>query len=70
MGNNYSLIGGLGSWSFLQCVMLVVRYGFDKVMPWWVVWFPSLIVAGTLAVVIAGLIIWFIVTLIVALCER
>ena len=34
---------GLGSWLLIQAALLVIHYGFDKTLPWWVLWFPTLI---------------------------
>ena len=37
---------------FLQLVMFVLVYGFDMEMPWWAMWFPSLIMGGIIAVIV------------------
>ena len=49
---------GLGSWIFVQVALLVIHYGFDKTLPWWVLWFPTLIVGVVFGIV---MIIFFIV---------
>lgn len=36
----------------LQVIMLVIYYGFEKSMPWWVVWFPFLFAASIFGVII------------------
>jgi len=43
---------GLGSWIFVQVVLFVIHYGFDKTLPWWVLWFPTLIVGIIIAFVL------------------
>ena len=48
----------LGSWLIPQITLLVIHYGFDKILPWWVLWFPTLIIFAILLIV---LIIFFIV---------
>lgn len=50
-----------GSWLFIQCTLLVVHYGFDKTLPWWVLWLPSLIALGILSLMFFGFIIMIIV---------
>lgn len=41
---------GLGSWLFVQCALLVIHYGFNKTMPYWVLWFPSIVVGSVIAI--------------------
>ena len=47
--NNYSL--GLGSWMFIQCALLVIHYGFNKKLPLWALWLPS-IVTGSIIIIV------------------
>lgn len=35
----------------VQVALLVIYYGFHIDLPWWVLWFPSLIIIGILAIV-------------------
>jgi hypothetical protein len=41
------------SYITIQCLMLVLRYGFNKPMPWWATWFPSIITGGIVLIVLA-----------------
>ena len=50
----------LGGWLFTQVVLFVIHYGFDKTLPWWVLWFPTLIVVSIIAFVLAILLIIFV----------
>lgn len=44
---------GFGSWFFIQVALFVIHYGFEKTLPWWVLWLPSLIVSGVLVIAIS-----------------
>lgn len=45
------------SWLLLtQIALLVVHYGFDKILPWWVLWLPALIM---------GIIIFFVFIIVI-----
>jgi len=59
----------LGIPLFLQTALLVIYYGFNISMPWWVVWFPFLVVGGILGVVLGFVLIVLIISLIAALFE-
>lgn len=50
---SYSL--GVGSWMFIQCALLVIHYGFNKTLPLWVLWFPT--ISGGAVIIIALLIL-------------
>jgi len=49
---------GFGFWLIAQVALLVIHYG-DIVanLPWWVVWFPSLLLIGFIAIAIVGFIV-------------
>ena len=51
---------------FLQLIMFVLVYGFDMEMPWWAMWFPSLIMGGIIVVICIVLVI----VLAIALYEK
>jgi len=59
----------LGGYLFFQVILLVIHYGFKKTLPWWVLWFPSLIIGGLLAISIAVILIILLVMFIIYLCE-
>ena len=50
----------LGSWLFIQTVLFVIHYGFDKKLPFWVLWFPTFI----MGIVILFIIVIFVIMLI------
>ena len=52
------------SYLFVQSLMLALRYGFNKPMPWWVTWFPSVVYGGVIAFVLFIAFIGLIVALI------
>jgi hypothetical protein len=58
-------------WTLIQVTLLVLKYGgvFPK-LPWWVVWFPSLVSAATLGIILLVLIGVGLVWLIAAMIER
>jgi len=35
---------GLRSWLIPQIALFVMYYGFGRILPWWVLWFPTLVV--------------------------
>lgn len=37
---------------FCQVALLITRYGFEKMMPWWITWFPSLFVLVVMCMVL------------------
>jgi hypothetical protein len=50
------------SFLFIQCAMLILRYGLNYNLPWYVTWFPLLFVAITLLIVvlfIIGVLVFF-----------
>ena len=53
---------GLGSWLFVQCALLVVHYGFNKILPLYVLWLPSIILGGILVIILIVIIIVAITT--------
>lgn len=55
---------GIGGYLFCQVALLVMHYGFKIALPWWVLWFPSLITGGILAIVAIVLLIALILKLI------
>lgn len=53
------------SYTSIQSAMLVIRYGFNKVMPSWVTWFPTIVFAVVIIIIILilfGLLIFAVVT--------
>jgi len=52
---NYSY--GVGSYLFVQCALFVICFGFNKPLPWWALWFPSLLCGGILVIVLLVLLI-------------
>jgi hypothetical protein len=38
------------NYMFLQSLLLVLHYGFDKNLPFWVMWFPSILYGSVLIV--------------------
>lgn len=42
----------IGGFIFSQSVLLFCEYGLKYSMPWWVVWFPSLLVGTILLIVL------------------
>ena len=54
-----------GGWLLIQCALLVVHYGFDKQLPWWVLWFPS----WTSGVVLAVVLVIFLIVLLISRAE-
>lgn len=48
---------------FLQLAMFVLVFGFDMEMPWWAMWFPSLIMGGIIAVILIVLIFMLVVAI-------
>lgn len=60
--SKYSL--SLGGWMFCQCALLVVHYGFKKILPFWVLWLPSFILLGVITLVIIILIIGIIIAIV------
>ena len=50
----------IGSWLFIQCALLVVHYGFNKTLPWWVLWLPSLLTGILITALLLILLIAFI----------
>ena len=66
MDNKYNfklnLFGGIP----IQIILLVLHYGKIIILPWWVVWFPSLLVAGFLG---GGAIILLIIFLVMFISE-
>jgi len=48
--NDYSL--GLGSWLFVQCALFVVHFGFNKTLPNWVLWFPSIVMGIVISIIL------------------
>ena len=53
-----------GGWLFLQCALLVVHYGFNKTLPWWVLWLPTIVVGSILVCVLFVLLIALLVVLV------
>ena len=49
---------------FLQLVMFFLVYGLDMKMPWWAMWFPSLIMGGIIAVILGILLVGLIVIMV------
>lgn len=48
----------LGSWMFLQTALLFAKFGLGYSMPWWVLWFPSILglpVAIILGILMIGM---------------
>ncbi len=60
--NSYNL--GFGSWMFIQCALLVTHYGFNKTLPWWVLWLPSMALGAILSVIGIILLIAFIIAVV------
>lgn len=55
----------IGFWIPTQVLLLVLYYGgILPSLPWWVVWFPSLIVLGLLAVWVMFIVIILLIALI------
>ena len=55
-------LGG-AAWLITQAALLVAFYGgFAPLLPWWVVWFPTLFVIGVIGIVI----VVFVVVIILA----
>jgi len=44
----------------LQSIILVIHYGFNKILPFWVLWFPSLVLGLILFVALVILLLVFI----------
>ena len=40
------------NYTLLQSIIFVIHYGFDKILPWWVLWFPSIIL-GIIFIIIS-----------------
>lgn len=59
MTNNNSKQVSTAGYLLSQCALLITYYGLGYIMPWWVVWFPSLL--------IGLLVLLFIVLFLVAL---
>ncbi len=53
-----SLVGG---WLFIQCTLLALHYGFNKILPLWVLWFPSIVLIVSLIVTLIIILIIFII---------
>lgn len=47
----------LGGVVLAQALMLALYYGAGWLMPWWVLWFPTLFVAGLLAALLLFLLV-------------
>jgi len=55
----------IGFWLPTQVIMLVLYYGnILPSLPWWIVWFPSLIAIGGFVIVMALLIIYVVLSMI------
>ena len=48
-----------GGWLLAQVALFIVYYGFGKTLPWWVLWFPTLIIGSIIAFVIVIILIIF-----------
>lgn len=46
-----------GGYVFTQAVLFVIHYGFHKVLPWWVLWFPSIIIGISLVILLLAVIV-------------
>ena len=57
--NSYNL--GFGSWMFIQCALLVTHYGFNKTLPWWVLWLPSMAIGAIIIVILIVLLVGIII---------
>lgn len=51
---------------FIQCAMFVIHYGFKMNLPNWVMWFPTWIYGGFIALVLVILLLVLIVTSIIS----
>lgn len=51
--NNVQVFG----YTSIQSAMLFFHYGMGYVMPWWVIWFPTLVISVLLAIVAVVLLI-------------
>ncbi len=51
----------LGGWLFIQSALLVIHYGFEKTLPLWVLWLPSILI-GIILIVSIILLIWIAIT--------
>jgi hypothetical protein len=47
----------IGGFIFSQSALLFCEYGLKYNMPWWVIWFPSLLVASILLLVLVIIIV-------------
>jgi hypothetical protein len=59
----------LGCYLFLQCSLLVIKYGFEKQLPLWVLWFPSIVLSILIAIPLIIFLIAIIIYLIVELID-
>jgi hypothetical protein len=66
IGGSYSLL----QVALLQVALLVMYYGFKISLPWWVLWFPSLLVGGVLALVAVAFVVWIIIMFIGELVKK
>lgn len=48
---------GFGSWLLCQIILFIVHFGFDKKLPLWVLWFPTIIVLA----IVLGFVLLFII---------
>lgn len=58
-----TIFGGGGLWLLAQATLLVLHYGnIVQNLPWWVVWFPSLIAVGCIIIAIAIFLLFIILS--------
>lgn len=46
-----------GSYTFVQSAMLFIHYGLSYQMPWWAVWFPTVVAVTIMAIILLILLI-------------
>ncbi|KKK57744.1 hypothetical protein LCGC14_3051360, partial [marine sediment metagenome] len=42
----------LNLWVITQIVLLVIHYGFEIILPWWLLWFPLISVLFVVSVIV------------------